>query len=232
MQIALISDIHGNYDALKAVLKNIKKLKIDKVYCLGDIVNYYYEPHKCIDVFIKKKIKSIKGNHENILFKTLKNNKKKKYYSKIYGHSININIEKLRGKHITFLKKTKKKITIKIKNLKIILAHGSPWSANTYVYPNFTTKIKNRLAKYKADYIFLGHSHIPMNIKINSKTSIINPGSVGQPRNKCNNACWAIFDTEKQTVNFIQTKYKKKKLIKNIIKYEGLNSKLKKYFLK
>ena len=79
MRIAFISDIHGNYDALKAVLKDIKKLKIDKVYCLGDIVNYYYEPHKCINILIRKKIKSIKGNHENILFKTLKNKKKKKY---------------------------------------------------------------------------------------------------------------------------------------------------------
>ena len=72
MQIALISDIHGNYDALKAVLKDIKKLKINKVYCLGDIVNYYYEPNKCIDIFIKKKIKSIREKQEKILFKTLK----------------------------------------------------------------------------------------------------------------------------------------------------------------
>ena len=231
MRIAFISDIHGNYDALKAVLEDIKKSKIDKIYCLGDIVNYYYEPHKCIDIFIKKKINSIKGNHENILFNALKNKKKKDYYSKIYGHSININIEKLRRKHIIFLKKLKEKATVKIKNLKIILAHGSPWSANTYIYPNFTKKIKNSLAKYKADYIFLGHTHIPMNIKINERTSIINPGSVGQPRNKCNNACWAIFDTEKRAINFIETKYKKKKLIRNIIKYEGLNSKLKKYFL-
>ena len=43
------------------------------------IVNYYYEPHKCINILIKKKIKSIKGNHENILFETLDNNKKKNY---------------------------------------------------------------------------------------------------------------------------------------------------------
>ena len=93
------------------------------------------------------------------------------------------------------------------------------------------TPIKNSLAKYKVDYIFLGHTHIPMNIKINKKTSIINPGSVGQPRNKCNNACWAIFDTENREINFIETKYKKKKLIQNINKYEGANSKLKKYFV-
>jgi putative phosphoesterase len=231
MRIAIISDIHGNFDALKAVIKDIKKLKIDKVYCLGDIVNYYYEPHKCINIFIKKKIKSIKGNHENILFETLQNNKKRDYYSKIYGHSVDVNFKKLKKNHIVFLKKLKEKLTIKIKNLKIIFAHGSPWSANTYVYPNFKRKIKKALVKYNADYIFLGHTHIPMNIKINRKTSIINPGSVGQPRNKCNNACWATFDTVNREINFIETKYKKKKLIQNINKYEGLNSKLKKYFL-
>ena len=56
MRIALISDIHGNFDALKAVLEDIKKLKIDKIYCLVDIVNYYYDPHKCNNIHIKKKI--------------------------------------------------------------------------------------------------------------------------------------------------------------------------------
>ena len=179
MRIAIISDIHGNYEALKTVLKDIRKLKIDKIYCLGDLVNYYYEPDKCINIFIRKKIQSIKVNHENILFSTFKNENKKKYYSRIYGHSININIKKLKHKHIIFLKKLKKRLTIQIKNLKIILAHGSPWSENTYIYPNFKKKIKDNLAKYKADYIFLGHTHIPMNVKINNKTSVINPGSVG-----------------------------------------------------
>jgi putative phosphoesterase len=231
MKIAIISDIHGNYDALKAVLKDIKKLKIDKIYCLGDIVNYYYEPHKCINILIKNKIKSIKGNHENILFYTLKSKKKIDYYSKIYGQSININFKKLKYKHIIFLKKLKKKLIIKIKNLKIILAHGSPWNENTYIYSGIKNKIKNSLAKYNADYIFLGHTHIPMNIKMSKKTSIINPGSVGQPRNKCNNACWAVFDTDNYQINFMETKYDKKKLIQDIIKYEGVNSKLKKYFL-
>jgi putative phosphoesterase len=232
MRIAFISDVHGNYYALKAVLNDINKLKIDRIYSLGDIVNYYYESHKCINFFIKNEIQGIRGNHENILFEALKNVKKRNYYTKIYGNSINVNIKNLSGKHIYYLKKLKKKLTIKIKNLKIILAHGSPWCENTYIYPNFRNKIKNNLSKYKADYIFLGHTHIPMSIKINKKTSIINPGSVGQPRNKSNNACWAVFDTSNQQIKFMETKYNKKKLIKNIIKYDGLNSKLIKYFFK
>jgi putative phosphoesterase len=231
MRLAIISDIHGNYDALKAVLKDVKKLKINKIYCLGDIVNYYYEPHKCINILKKNKIKSIRGNHEKILFKTLKNKKINNYYSKIYGHSININVKKIRSEHIIFLKKLKKILTIKTANYKIIFAHGAPWSENTYIYSNFKNKIKNNLAKYKADYIFLGHTHLPMNVKINRKTSIINPGSVGQPRNKCNNACWAIFNTKNGQVNFMQTKYNKKKLLQSIVKFEGSNSKLAKYFL-
>jgi putative phosphoesterase len=231
MRIAIISDIHSNYDALKAALKDIKKLKIKKIYCLGDIVNYYYEPHKCINILKKEKIKSIKGNHETILFKTLKNEKKKIYYSKKYGRSININLQKLKSEHVIFLKKLKKILTIKIAKLKIIFAHGAPWCENTYIYPNFKNKIKKNLAKYKADYIFLGHTHIPMNVKINRKTSVVNPGSIGQPRNQCNNACWAMFNLTNGQINFMQTKYNKKKLIQNIVKFEGSNSRLKKYFL-
>ena len=60
MQVAFISDIHANYPALKAILNDIQKLKITQIYCLGDIVNYYYEPHKCIDAIIKNKINCIK----------------------------------------------------------------------------------------------------------------------------------------------------------------------------
>ena len=72
MSIAFISDIHGNYDALKEVFKQIKKLNIKKTYCLGDIVNYYYEPGKCIDLLIKNKVRCIRGNHEKIFLRSLK----------------------------------------------------------------------------------------------------------------------------------------------------------------
>ena len=96
MKIAFISDIHGNYDALKEVLKKINKLKIKKIYCLGDIVNYYYEPGKCIDLLIKNKVKCIKGNHEKILLNIYKNRKLKKIFAQKYGNSIYINFKKLK----------------------------------------------------------------------------------------------------------------------------------------
>ena len=74
MKLAFISDIHSNFDALKAVMTDIKKNKVE-FFCLGDIINYYYEPHKCIDLLIKNNVKCIKGNHENIFFKLLNQSK-------------------------------------------------------------------------------------------------------------------------------------------------------------
>ena len=53
MKLAFISDIHSNFDALKAVMTDIKKNKVEKIFCLGDIINYYYEPHKCINLQLK-----------------------------------------------------------------------------------------------------------------------------------------------------------------------------------
>ena len=80
MRLAFISDIHGNFDALKAVMLDIKKYKIAKIYCLGDIINYYYEPHKCIDLLIKNNVMCIKGNHETIFLKTLKSKKSREIF--------------------------------------------------------------------------------------------------------------------------------------------------------
>ena len=120
MKVAFISDIHGNYSALEAVFKEIKKLQIEKIYCLGDIVNYYYEPDKCIDLLRKNDVISIKGNHEKILLETYKSKIKFNKYSKLYGNSIKINHIKLKNKHMEYLRSLnfQKKININKKKKK------------------------------------------------------------------------------------------------------------------
>ena len=98
MQIAFLSDIHGNYPALKEVFKYLNKEKITKIYCLGDYVNYYYQPQKCIDLLIQNKAICIKGNHENIFFRSLRYPKIKKKMSERYGNSIYLNEKSLKKK--------------------------------------------------------------------------------------------------------------------------------------
>jgi len=136
MKVAFISDIHGNYSALEAVFKEIKKLQIEKIYCLGDIVNYYYEPDKCIDLLRKNDVISIKGNHEKILLETYKSKIKFNKYSKLYGNSIKINHIKLKNKHVEYLRSLNFQKKININGKKILLAHGAPWKNNFYFYKN------------------------------------------------------------------------------------------------
>lgn len=232
MKVAFISDIHGNYDALNAVLKQIKKLNVSKIYCLGDLVNYYYDPDKCIEVLIKNNVQCIRGNHEKIFFKTLKDNKKKNYYSKLYGNSIKNNLVKLNKKHIFFLKSLPTQKRININNSKILLAHGAPWKSDFYFYPNIKKKWFKKISKYKYDTIILGHTHIPMKIKLNKKKLLINTGSVGQPRDKTCNASWLLLDASKMDYKIIKTKYNKKRLKNQIKRYDSNNIIVLKFFKK
>ena len=209
---------------------DIKKNKIEKIFCLGDIVNYYYEPHKCIDLLIKNNVKCIKGNHETIFFKTLESKKKAKKFSKIYGNSIFKNFKLLKKKHILFLKSLRSQFRFSLNKKKFFLAHGSPWNKNFYLYPNVKEIWFKKLLKYKFDYCVLGHTHIPMIKNLTNNKVVLNPGSIGQPRNKSVNAQWLIFDTKSQKITQKNSSYSLKRIKKQIAKYDSNNMRLLKYF--
>tara|TARA_B100000787_G_scaffold98458_1_gene72610 strand:- start:7953 stop:8648 length:696 start_codon:yes stop_codon:yes gene_type:complete len=231
MKIAFISDIHGNYDALKEVFKQINKLDIKEIYCLGDIVNYYYEPDKCIDLLIKNKVKCIKGNHEKIFLKVLKKKKLRDFFAEKYGNSIHINLKKLKKKHLDFIKSLPNRINFKIGKKKTIIAHGSPWKIDFYFYENTQNKWINKIKEYDEEIFILGHTHYPMNLKLSNKKIVMNPGSIGQPRNKSNKACWSIINDQNMKIQFMETKYPLKNLIRSIKKNDNNNKKLLKYFI-
>jgi putative phosphoesterase len=230
MKIAFISDIHGNFSALSAVFRDISKLKIKKVFCLGDIVNYYFEPDKCIDLLKKNNVSCIKGNHEKILFETLDNKIKLTKYAKIYGKSILINLKKLKTKHLQFLNNLKYQKKIQINGKKILLAHGAPWKNDFYFYPNLNNKWVKKISKYKYDFIILGHTHIPMIKNLSKNRKLLNPGSVGQPRDKTCGASWMILDTKNMDFKLVKTKYNHATIKKQIYKYDKKNLKVLKYF--
>ncbi len=230
MKLAFISDVHANFDALKAVITDIQKNKVEKIFCLGDIVNYYYEPHKCIDLLIKNNVKCIKGNHENILFETLKSKKKAKIFSKLYGNSIFMNFKLLKKKHIEFLKSLKSQLKFSINKEKFFLAHASPWNINFYFYPNVKKKWFKKISNYDYKYFILGHTHIAMIKKLKKNKILINPGSVGQPRNNLKGAQWLIFDTATKRMVQKKTLYPLKKIKNQISKHDPNNMKLLKYF--
>jgi len=64
MKIGIISDIHGNYEALKSVLTELDKYNVTEIYCLGDVVGYYSQVNECCDELIERNIPCLMGNHD------------------------------------------------------------------------------------------------------------------------------------------------------------------------
>lgn len=218
--IYVISDIHGNYEALKVFFSSIKKTKNDKIYCLGDIVGYYYQANECINLLRKHKVNVIKGNHEINFIKSMKNKKLLNKFCEKYGNSYSISLKKISKKNKIFLKKLSTKKKIKINNLNLFFAHGSPWKNDEYIYENKINKYLRKFKKYNFDICFLGHTHRRMKLRLKNKL-IVNPGSIGQPRdNFKSKACWVEFEENKKIINFKNRKYNSSKLKRQIKLYD------------
>lgn len=214
--IYVISDIHGNYDALKCFFKKTKIRKKDCVIALGDYVGYYYDPNKCINLLRKKNVICIKGNHDENFLKSIKDKKKLNLYSERYGNAYTYAKKNICKKNIVFLQKLKKNKTLKIKNLKLKFSHGSPWKIDQYIYPNTKKKILNKFQAFKTDIFFIGHTHRNFELQVNNK-KIYNPGSIGQPRDGKKGLHWIEFNDSSRKVVFKSAKYCTKSLKRKIM---------------
>ena len=118
MKLALIADIHANLEAFKAVLNEIKKRRIRKIFCLGDIVDYGADSNECIWLIRKNKIPTIMGNHD-LTAVTLE---KLWWFNELAQISCRITNKLLTKKNKNFLLKLPKKLEIE----NMFLVHGSP----------------------------------------------------------------------------------------------------------
>lgn len=206
MRILVITDIHSNSVALKTVLDYVKD-EIDAVWCLGDVVGYGPNPNECIDLLKEQpNLICILGNHDAAAAKEMDVSS----FNQEARRSVDWTKQELSKESYSFLQDLPE--TIIINN--VTLAHGSPR------HPIFEYLLETRSATenfefFDTDYCFVGHTHLPVHFhlkpentlaflsippldKINTLSSraILNPGSVGQPRDRDPRASYAIFDTE------------------------------------
>lgn len=214
--IYIISDIHGNVDALRAFFKKAKPKKKNTIYALGDYVGYYYWPEECLDLLIKNKVICIKGNHDSNYLAARKKKSLFNFFAEKYGNAYLELEKKLNSKHISYIKNMKNNLSVNFKSCKVKFSHGSPWQNDEYIYPDCKQKNLKKFLKYKEDIFFIGHTHRKMMKKIKNK-NIYNPGSIGQPRDSYATANWIEFDTKKIMVKFCSTKYNNEKIVKQII---------------
>jgi len=215
MKIAIISDIHGNYDALFEVLKKAKKQKVEHLLILGDIVGYYYHPDKIFELISEWSFDLIKGNHEKILENLILNPSLGETIRLKYGSGHQEAINKLSIKQLEFLSSLPETKSLKFDNISILMCHGSPWSNDFYIYPNCEKDVLLKCDSKLHDFVLIGHSHYSFGIK-NVNSVLLNPGSVGQSRQAGGKAFWTIIDTVNGCFQMLSTDYCTKKLKEEI----------------
>jgi predicted phosphodiesterase len=208
MKILVISDIHGNLTALEAVLASVEAP--DAVWCLGDLVGYGPDANEVVDrIRNLPNLVCIKGNHDAA---TAGNRNIDKFHDEAQA-GIKYARKTLSEENMAFLKS----LPETVEKDDAMLAHGSPrepiWE---YVVESYTAKAN--FAFFDKMFGFVGHSHIPVLFTLNANTGsvhrhlmedgeiyqissrvILNPGSVGQPRDNNPRSCYGIFDPDERT---------------------------------
>ena len=242
LKIALISDIHANLEALTTVIDDIHSRGVDFIYCLGDVIGYGPNPRQCIKIVQENSKFTLCGNHEEaVLFNA-------EDFSPKARRAIDWTREQLNSDEFDkeenyelwdFLGELRKRV----RENKMLYVHGSPRQpTREYVLPKDVkdrTKLESIYAEFEdAKICFIGHTHIPglftqnfefhyardLDNKFDLKScpgkKIINVGSVGQPRDGDNRACYAIFDED--TIEWVRVSYDFKTTMDKIRQIEDL----------
>ena len=179
-KIAVISDVHGNLEALKTVLNDIKKRNIDEIICLGDIVSKGINTKECIKLIKENCTNVIKGNWED----SLKNNNS--ITDEIKKNRINFVLSKITDEELNYLSNLPFSHEFYMSGRLIRLFHSHPERINELIgnidridrlYELFLPS-KNTVSNLKADVVIYGHIHVQYMQKIYNRI-ILNTGSVG-----------------------------------------------------
>jgi predicted phosphodiesterase len=202
VRIAVLSDVHSNWEALKAVWYDLKELRIDAVYFLGDIIGYGPHPRACWQAACVMSKKIIRGNHEEGIINPT-------FAEDYMNHSALMGVQ-FAAQQLTAEQKeviSQLPFHLVLSDLNITLAHGSfskPWD-----YIDSEDRAKEEMVHMQTRFCFVGHTHVPFvfgsrdglikdieddMLLSEGQRFLINVGSVGQPRDGDCRACYAIIE--------------------------------------
>jgi putative phosphoesterase len=194
VKLGLISDIHGNAAALEAVLRAARAQGVERILFAGDCVGYYYEPHRCLGLLAEWDVTAVRGNHENMLREVIAQPSLAEGFRRRYGSGLSTAVSVLSPSQLDFLAGLPVQQKLEIDGTSITLCHGAPWDTDEYVYPDASEALLERCAAAGGAYVVMGHTHYRFTARFGS-TSLVNPGSVGQPRDRMPGAAWGLLDT-------------------------------------
>ncbi|MEF8836152.1 MAG: metallophosphoesterase family protein [Candidatus Thermoplasmatota archaeon] len=190
MRILLISDVHGNYEALKEVLA---EEEYDRLYCMGDIVDYGPSNEECVQAIRDKADLVVRGNHDNAVAFGVDCG---------CGYEIKELSQEVRKITVEDISKESKEYLSEIPMTEsredYFLTHASKDDLYKYLKPETSEDEFEEFKDINQDIVLLGHTHIPMDREIKGKR-YINPGSLGQPRDGDTRAAYAVLEDDEIT---------------------------------
>ncbi len=232
MRYLILSDIHSNAEALSAVLARVRRKKFDRVVVLGDFVGYGANPNQVIDKIreIRKEKTMIRGNHDKVVCGIDSGD----LFNPVALKAARWTTEKLTPRNRTFLEALP--VGPAIVDGAFAICHGSPRDEDAYIFTDYDAYLNFR--EMTSSICFFGHSHIPCVFTLEEHgilvelvkgdrvryplrkglRYLINPGSIGQPRDRNASAAYAIYDAEENVVHFDRVAYSAEKARDKIYK--------------
>lgn len=226
MRIAVISDVHSNIEALTEVLRTAETLRVDRMVCLGDVVGYGASVNECCDLVRSNCEATLLGNHDAAVAGRMDYS----FYYDAARHALDWSSGVISDENLAWLRSLP--FTYRIGD--VGFSHGSPVDPRAYEYI-FALEQARELTPYVEHLpgvTFIGHSHLCKAFAIGTGPAtggtgrsevndvvaqkftlregyryIVSVGSVGQPRDYDNRACFVVCDTAARTVEYHRVEY-------------------------
>ena len=221
MKYLILSDIHSNKEALSAVLSRVRRKRCDKVVFLGDLVGYGANPNQTVDMLrARRPLAAIRGNHDKVC-SGIENGE---LFNRIALEAAMWTRRKLTRSNLHWLKALPQGPLVV--DGAFAISHGTPIDEDAYIFGEIEALNVFRQTEYPL--CFFGHSHFPVIFALSTDAIttiltvapsfrfkmqegvryLINPGSIGQPRDGNPLASYAIYDSDSKVVTINRMEYR------------------------
>lgn len=214
MRYGVLADIHSNLEALDAVLNALEDHDVSAYLCTGDIVGYGADPEACLERVRDLSATVVAGNHDWAVAEKLDLD----YFNPHAREAIYWTQAHLQRSHVRYLSELPLQTSVG----EATLVHGTLYSPENFDYLLTSYDAHLSFQVLQTKLCLVGHSHVPVTFALNPGVTftfdteidlgqvdraIINPGSVGQPRDENPKAAYAVYDADAQTFSIHRVEY-------------------------
>ena len=214
MRYAVLGDIHGNLQALNAVLDDMKDLGVESILCVGDVVGYGANPVECLQIMRERDVAIVAGNHDWAALGKVS----VEYFNADARDSMEWTCGQLSRQDVDYLESMP---LVEMRDC-ITLVHSNPFGPEYFDYIQTLYDVMLTFQHLETPIAFVGHSHVPVMFSESEPLDcflvprhqmepgvrmVVNVGSVGQPRDLDPRASYTVYDEDERIIHMRRVEY-------------------------